>query len=246
MSDHPQRELAPLAALGALDGESLAEWNEHVAACEACRRELAAYESVAGSIGLATGPHQVAPALRRRVLAAVGAPVDRPLASRVPWFLAAAASLAALALAGALVSVRQQREAAGREAAGVSERLARQQSSFTELMADPGTRTAALAGLPAAPTARARVVWNPARRRAVLVASGLPPAAAGKAYEVWVIAGGAPVPAGLFQVDARGEAVVEMPWVDAAARAGTFAVTLEPERGVPAPTGPMVLAGAVS
>lgn len=246
MSDHPQRALAPLAALGALDGPSLAEWNEHAATCEACRQDLAAYESVVGSIGTAGPSYRLSPRMRRRVMAAVVAPVERPRAPRAAWLLASAASLVALGLGAGLLSARLQRDAARREAQSLQERMARLQSSFTALMAAPETRTTALAGLPAAPAARGRVVWNTAQRRAVLLASGLQPASAGRAYEVWVIAGGAPVPAGLFQVDARGQAVVEMPWVDEAARAATFAVTLEPEQGVPAPTGPMVLAGAVS
>jgi hypothetical protein len=253
MNDHPQRELAPLAALGALDGESLAEWTAHVAECESCRRELAACESVVGSIGTATLPRPVPAELRRRVLASLGAPAERSRASRAPWALAAAASIVAVALAGGLVwallareDARRQGQRAGREAQALQERLARQQSALAALIAAADTHTTPLAGLPAAPSARGRVVWNPAQRRAVLVATGLPPAAEGKVYEIWVIAGAAPVPAGLFQVDARGEAMVEMPWVDEAARPGTFAVTLEPEQGVPAPTGPMVLAGAVS
>jgi anti-sigma-K factor RskA len=90
------------------------------------------------------------------------------------------------------------------------------------------------------------VVWNLQRRRAVLLASGLQPAPPGKRYEVWVIAGGAPVPSGLFQADARGSAVAELPWQEQTAAVRTFAVTLEPEAGTPAPTGPMVLAGNVA
>jgi anti-sigma-K factor RskA len=87
-------------------------------------------------------------------------------------------------------------------------------------------------------------VWNPDQRQAVLFAAGLPPAPAGKAYEAWVIAGAAPVAAGLFRVaDESGTALHTLPRLDDVARARTFAVTLEPEAGVKAPTGPMVLAG---
>ena len=70
----------------------------------------------------------------------------------------------------------------------------------------------------------------------------LPPAPAGKAYEMWTIAGGTPTAAGVFQVDASGQAIHRVP--PGAGPVDVFAVTLEPESGVPAPTGPIVLASA--
>jgi anti-sigma-K factor RskA len=78
------------------------------------------------------------------------------------------------------------------------------------------------------------------------VATGLQPPPAGKAYELWVLAGQKPVPAGVFKADERGRAVVTLPWAEDTARVHTFAVTLEPESGSPAPTSPIMLAGAVS
>ena len=89
-------------------------------------------------------------------------------------------------------------------------------------------------------------MFNPASREAVLIASGLDAAPEGKGYEVWVISKAAPVPAGVFQVDASGNAVHRLPAIAEVEWAKTFAVTVEPMAGVPAPTGPMVLAGAVS
>jgi anti-sigma-K factor RskA len=273
MSDHPQRELAPLAALGALDGDSLVEWKTHVADCSSCREELAVQEALVGSIGVASAAPQPPSAdLRRRVLAAAGVaqPNGRtslapPSPRRAP-LLAYAASLAALALGATSFVLWQQRDAAEREAEGQRQQLlalearhrdARvrlaelqvqlaEQAVFARLLASQRSRMIALSGLPAAPGAQARMVWSAADRQAVLLATGLPPAPPGKAYELWVIAGGAPVPAGLFQVDPQGQAVFRAPWVDATTRVKTFAVTLEPAQGVPAPTGPMVLAGNVS
>jgi anti-sigma-K factor RskA len=58
-----------------------------------------------------------------------------------------------------------------------------------------------------------------------------------------VIAGQAPVPAGTFQVDPWGAALVRLPALPETARAKTFAVSLEPEWGSAAPTGPIVLLG---
>jgi anti-sigma-K factor RskA len=47
-------------------------------------------------------------------------------------------------------------------------------------------------------------------------------------------------------VDAQGRAVFRLPAGLELAGVKTFAVTVEPEAGTTAPTGPMVLAGAVS
>ena len=121
-----------------------------------------------------------------------------------------------------------------------------QEVAFRELVAHRESRQVLLAGLPAAPGAAARAVWNPGTREAVLLVAGLPAAPPGRVYEAWVIAAGAPVPAGTFQVDAAGKAVLRLPAVDETSRVQTFAVTIEPDGGTSAPTGAMVLAGAVS
>jgi anti-sigma-K factor RskA len=127
----------------------------------------------------------------------------------------------------------------------VEEQLA-QQARFRALVSHPEALFVSLGPLPPAPAARGRVVFNRVDHQAVLIVAGLEPAPAGRTYEAWAIGTGAPVPAGLFQVDAEGRAVVALQRVAEAATVKTFAVTLEPAGGVPAPTGPMVLAGAVS
>ncbi len=256
MTEERLIELAPLAALGALDGEDRAGFESQLASSAAAQRELRAFEELVGRLGLATAPVPPSLALRRRVLGAAAATAEGPTHRWAPLAMAAAVILA---LAGGLFALRDQRDAARREAAALraasekaEEELAAlryrlaQEASVRELLSHADSRVASLAGLPAAPQARARVVWNASRREAVLVAAGLAPAPEGKAYEVWVIAQASPVPAGVFQVDAEGGAVFRLPAVDDLARVKTFAVTLEPAGGTPAPTGPMVLAGAAS
>ena len=69
---------------------------------------------------------------------------------------------------------------------------------------------------------------------AVLAARRLPPPAAGTVYELWVIAGGRPQPAGLF----RGPlATLTRPVPHGA----TVAVSVEPAGGSPRPTGRLLL-----
>ena len=111
------------------------------------------------------------------------------------------------------------------------------------LIRDPATPVVTLSGLEPAPGAKARMLWH-ATAGGLLVAQGLPPAPEGKAYELWAIAGkSAPVPAGVFAVDAKGVGSLRVAPIQAVGAVDTFAVTLEPAAGVPAPTGAMYLAG---
>ena len=111
------------------------------------------------------------------------------------------------------------------------------------ILRDPATQIVALSGLEPSPTARARMLWHE-KAGGLLVAAGLPPAPAGKAYQLWAIAGkDAPVPAGVFKVDPGGTGSLRVAPLAGVGRVDVFAVTLEPEAGVPAPTGPMYLAG---
>jgi len=140
-------------------------------------------------------------------------------------------------------SLEAQVRAVQADLADTRQRLEREKA-FRELVAHPDSRVAQLTGVAAGSRARARVVWNPASREAVLMVSGLPKAPDGKGYEVWVVSKETTVPAGVFQVDAEGSALFRLPTLDETERVKTFAVTLEPAAGRAAPSGPMVLAGA--
>ena len=78
-------------------------------------------------------------------------------------------------------------------------------------------------------------------RGAVATASALPSA---RVYQLWAIAGGQPISAGTFVPDAQGryELVADVPSL--LERPAALAVTVEPQGGVPSPTGPKYLLGA--
>ncbi len=170
---------------------------------------------------------------------------DRP--RRSTWTLvlsgAMAAGIAAIAV-GLVVSAAYDRRLTqlAQEAAALKQEAERQQSVVALLRA-PATQVVALSGLAPAPGAKARMLWH-AMAGGLLVAQGPPPGPEGKAYELWAIAGtGAPQPAGVFTVDAKGVGSLRVAPIRAAGVVDSFAVTLEPAAGVPAPTGAMHLAG---
>jgi anti-sigma-K factor RskA len=124
------------------------------------------------------------------------------------------------------------------------ERLARDATSSAQLAAllrEPGTRLVTLQGTGPAPQAHGRVVWHDVAG-GQLVVDGLPRVPDGKAYELWTFRSGTPRPAGVFHVDEAGHAAVGVAAAGGAVEG--FAITVEPAGGVPAPTGPIVLASA--
>jgi len=72
--------------------------------------------------------------------------------------------------------------------------------------------------------------------------SGLDEAPAGKAYELWVIQGGKPKPAGLFDGGDKQVVTLTRP----APQGSTVAVTLERAAGARAPTSPVLVSTTVS
>ena len=99
-----------------------------------------------------------------------------------------------------------------------------------------------LAGQPSAPQARARAFWSRSRGL-IFTASNLPPLPAGRTYQVWIVTPDAPVSAGLLRPGDRGDVHAVFTTPRDVARVAAVAVTIEPEGGVPAPTGEKYLVG---
>jgi len=88
--------------------------------------------------------------------------------------------------------------------------------------------------------------YQPSTGALVFVADHLDPLQPQKVYELWLLpstAGQAPIPAGLFKPDERGNASVVMPTLPKGISAKGFGVTVENEGGSKVPTSPIVLAG---
>lgn len=174
-------------------------------------------------------------------------------------FGAIAASLVIAVLAVSLFMLWQQNEEMRAEirrlstrADEMTARAGEMQSELSrereerEILAAPGTRMTTLAGTESAPAAHAMLAYDRRTGRALLLASDLPPAPAGKAYQLWFIAGGRPLPGKVFTTDAGGRATLRDQIPPEGSNATIFAVTLEPAQGVSAPTGDKFLVGNAS
>jgi anti-sigma-K factor RskA len=113
-----------------------------------------------------------------------------------------------------------------------------------EMLISPEMHTSQLAGTKMAESARARLTFDERTGEAMFTAAKLPPAPAGKAYQLWYIADGKPLPGSAFTTDAEGRAEMRATIPPEGLRAQVFAVTLEPAGGLPAPSGEVYLKGA--
>lgn len=110
------------------------------------------------------------------------------------------------------------------------------------IVTDPGRVVVPMTGKGAAPDARARVYWDPATQAVHMEVAHLPAPPPGKQYQLWAIAGGVPVDAGVF--DMTDDSALHA--MKSIGDAQAFAVTLENAGGSATPTlEAMVLIGAM-
>jgi anti-sigma-K factor RskA len=256
MSCEELQELYELYALGAVDPAERQQIEEHLAQdCAACKTEFARAQRVAALLALSTPVAGPPKRLRDRVLALAAPQSERR--TSVTWLTHAWATLAILMLA-AVIWYSYSRRALTAEVAALQRKLAQVEAQNAELAARNQVLLTALElvhlpdarqvtfGRPDREPPRGRI-WVHPQRGVLLLASHLTPAPPGKAYEMWIIPkgkGAAPIPAGLFNSDQRGEATHVWPQPVNPDATAAIAVTLEPAGGVPAPTStPIIVAG---
>ena len=120
-----------------------------------------------------------------------------------------------------------------------------QQQELLRILRAPETQIVALDGLKPSPTARGRMWWH-REAGGFFVANGLPATPPGKTYQLWAIAAGMPVSAGVFDVDPKGSAALRVKPLPGVGKVEMFAVTLESAGGLAKPSGAMYLAGKSS
>ena len=252
MSHDDRLAQAEIYAVGALDGDERLDFESHLASgCPDCERYLRETKELLAllprSLPRLSPPPRVKARLLERVSDGEGpAVIPRPRAwpGRLAWAVTLAAACLLGVVSYGLWSARRELRTKDGQVEALRAELARR-DAILRLVADPGVRPVSLTGQPPSPGAAGRLLWNPATNRGVLLTSDLAPTPSGKAYELWAIAGKAPVPAGVFTVDRQGRGILHLPPLPEGEAFKTFAVTLEPATGSPAPTSPLLLAGTL-
>jgi anti-sigma-K factor RskA len=243
MSAHEQfAEDLALLALGALQGEDRAAVEKHLEGCAACRLELQQLRGDMAMMAMATTGPKPPQRSRQRLLEAIA---KEPLATaeqtraRFNWW---AALGWAMTVAMFLVVVQLRRENTSlkdsvnslAQLIGSNAVELENARRVVETLTAPESQTVTLVTSKTPPQPQGKAFYLRNKTSLVFVASNLAPLPPNKIYELWLFPqnGAAPIAAGLFKPDARGNAtVVNPPGLPTGVEAKAFAVTLEPAEG---------------
>jgi anti-sigma-K factor RskA len=259
------RESAGLYVLGALPPDERLAFEAHARTCPGCADEVRSLQAVAGA--LLEGVPQIDPpaSLRDSVLgnhesktALKVVPIARAAGTprtNSAWLSAAALLLVTLGLGAYAVTLKQRiggLESQLQDAMARLDRSERQIEAATLAATSAQIRTAVLmapdldrvdlAGQPPALRAVGRAFWS-RTRGLVFAASALPPLPAGRIYQLWVVTANRPISAGLIRPDGSGSVSASFETPPDIPVPVAMAVTIEPDGGVPAPTGDKYLVG---
>jgi hypothetical protein len=89
-----------------------------------------------------------------------------------------------------------------------------------------------------------RMMWNRSSNDWIMVTYNLRQPKAGMTYQVWLVTDNQKISAGTFKPDAAGKTFMHALYELDRNALRSVAITEEPEGGMPAPTGPMIVAGS--
>ena len=120
----------------------------------------------------------------------------------------------------------------------------REREAALSLLGAPGTQLVQLAAQ-GGEDYHASALLNPGTRNAMVLTTALKPLQ-DKDYQLWLIRGNEKISAGVLRTDPSGATLARISdEVLAGGRPDAFAVTIEPQGGMPQPTGPIILLGKV-
>lgn len=244
MAHEEYKEMIPARALSALDAAEAQALNEHLENCTECQKELEEWQATAATLALSADPLEPSPAVRERILDEVQKDLSTggvlPFRSTPRNIWSSFGSLGAMAavvlltalIVGVIVLWRQNRL--------MHDELARSRE-FVQLVTTPGARVSELKGVDLGAGATASLAYDQ-NGHAMLMANKLPSPPQGKAYQLWFIVGNKPpMPGKTFSPDNTGKGTLKDQMPREAMDSAIFAITVEPEGGVGAPTGPIYL-----
>lgn len=252
--DEAFAELGALA-LGALDAAATRAVEAHILECAVCSAEMDALRMALSELP-PTPPSRVfnpgsSNDIRSRLVARAEN-ADKAARTSVPWrLIAMAASLALVATGWGYARERSKRT----EVEKLYTQRLEETANLESEVRDKDSRIAAITGPSVsvmemsatginAPTAR--MFWDRATNKWTVFAHGLAQPKAGRAYELWLVTADKKIPAGVFKPSKDGSAVFTATYALRPEDLKAIAVTEEPEAGVEAPTGPIILLGSAA
>jgi anti-sigma-K factor RskA len=149
--------------------------------------------------------------------------------------------VAALGLGAGLLSTRSELAALRQQLAATGLQLAAREATLNAIF-EPDVQMFQLTAS-GDPDPGMQLFWDRRRHRAILHGFKLRQVPAGRAYQLWFIKDGAPVPSVTFKPEPDGHVKLEQVAVPEDGTVSAAAVTLEPESGSTQPTSPILLVG---
>lgn len=174
-----------------------------------------------------------------------------PAPSRINWY-AIAATIAFVLTGAQLLRVTRDRDRMESQLAtadtvqpkadSMTSALS-EKEAMIQAMAGPDVKVVALVDK-SKPQPLGRMFWNRATNDWMMVTYGLPAPKPGKTYQVWLVTDKEKISAGTFRPDSQGRTVMHANYALDRNALRAVAITEEPDGGMPAPTGPMVVVGS--
>ena len=232
-------QLAAAYALDAVDERERAEFEAHYPTCALCRPEVTGFRETLSQVAAASATPPPA-SLKASVMAEIG--TTRQLSPLLPASVTdldafrqrKARIVRAMTIAAAVILVGAGAFLVGRRSHSDDGYAA----AAAEIISRPDTRMIDLRGTGGGTF---KVAWSPSADRAVVIGNGLAAPSAGKAYELWQI--DAAGPHALRLLDKAGGGQVRRV-IDVSGSTTKWAVTVEPDGGVDAPTGDAIFSGS--
>lgn len=225
-------------ALGALDVDEVQALESHLQTCAKCREELSDYQQVGAGL-LTAFPPQAPPLTLRKKLAARLPGTQKTRVPRINWPLTRWAAVGAFVLLlGINIFSFLQIQSLQKQQASLTDYLHNNQTAIT-MLAYPSTQSLPVSGEGIAGS----MLVDKQREIAVLFIWNLPKLEAGQTYQAWLInAQNERISGGIFiPEENQPYTTVVIISPKALGNFNSLGVTVEPQGGSPAPTGPRVL-----
>ena len=245
-----------LFSLGLLKGYELRMLEEHLGTgCEMCLQVLRDNERVLSSLAYSLDDSPLSSDVENKIFAKIEEQESAPQkvektsfwnTIRPMWL-----NLGSAVAVGLLIILFVKNLSLRNELTNQKQSLESLQASLqndTEMMdfmLDPNVETVKLAGTMSDINSSGKLMWDKNTSGALLLVSNIPTLEEGMEYQVWCMEDDEPISLGTFTVNKKGQSMMEIDSMPKPSKDMQVLVTLEPEGGMPHPTGDTYLAGAL-
>ena len=245
-----------LFALGLLKGYELRQLEEHLdTGCEICEQLIRENKLALNSIAYSLDDSPLDPEIETKIFDKIEAQESTPSNSTKVGFWNSIKpiwlNLGSAVAVGLLVFLFANNMSLRNELSVQKQDIKNLQASLgkdTEVMdyvMNPNVQTVKLAGTMSELNSSGKLLWDEDSTKALLLVSNIPTLEEGMTYQVWCIENSIPVSLGTFKVNENGEEMMEIKSMPRPSKEMEVLITLEPDGGMPHPTGATYLAGSI-